>query len=91
MRKEKVSAWDFNELWGGLSGGDDFMMCYTENICVDVPGGLGPNMALVLGVAELLFWILAMTAGSKMLKKHRGMRKKHGNRRRRRNSDSDTN
>ena len=91
MTEGTVSAWDFNELWHALSGSEDFSMCYTDSICVDVPGALGPTTALVLGVAELLFWLLALTAGRKMLKNHRMMNRKRGDRRRRGNSDFNEN
>ena len=80
VSKDKVNAWDFNDLWDGLSGSEDFLMCYTEDICFDVPGYLGPEAALVLGVAEILFWILGFMMGSRILKSHKRMKAKRGNR-----------
>ena len=58
VSKDKVNAWDFNDLWDGLSGSEDFLMCYTEDICFDVPGYLARRPPLFLALPKFYFGFL---------------------------------
>jgi hypothetical protein len=65
---DQVDGDTLDGLWEGITKGEPFTVCYDElfSLCYSVPGW--KSWSLALGLAELLFWILAIYFGWKRIR-----------------------
>lgn len=66
----KVDALDFEALWGAITSGEDFEMCYADGACIFVEGWISGGIIIGAVIAETCFWLyVAITA--RVLYRHR--------------------